>query len=78
MTTTVQADMDENWYSEFFRLGSMTPEDVEIMVPQNSPHTALRNTASHLSDCEIMTRLTKLGNLPPAVKTTLLELSDLT
>ena len=58
--------------SEFFRLGSLTPEDSAILAAQ-----PMNGIATHLSDDEVMTYLTRLGNLPPAVKITLLELADL-
>ena len=54
-----------------------TREDRDIMRKMPGAATA-RNLPAHLSDAEIMTQRTCLGNLPPAVKTTLLELSDLT
>ena len=68
----VEQVIEIDWDNEFWGQMSLTPEDSKIMLPQ------LYSIASHLSDIEIMTRLTRLGNLPPAVKTTLLELADLT
>ena len=61
----------------YISFAGWTPEDREIMKKTSAAAKA-RNLPAHLSDCEIMTNLTKLGNLPPAVKTTLLELADLT
>ena len=69
-----QADqvIELDWDYEFWGQ-SLTPEDSNIMLY----HQKLNGIASHLSDSEIMSNLTKLGNLPPAVKSTLLELADL-
>ena len=53
-----------------------TREDRDIMRKMPGSATA-RNLPAHLADADIMAQRTRLGNLPPAVKTTLLELSDL-